>query len=913
MLTRKDRDAMPSLRRSLVATCAGLLLIAAGFASAAPLLLHVAINGNDQAAGTDKAPFRTLSRARDAVRALKAAKKVPPGGVRVLIHNGTYRLAEPLALGPEDSGTAAAPVVYAAAPGAKPIISAGRVITGLKRNADGSWSTMIPAAAGRKWVFRQLFVSGKRYLPARSPNEGQYFIERGVPPESGPGTARDRFVFRRGDLQNWPNLPDVELRLTFSWNTGTFPIKSVDPQTRLVTLGGPAVWSLPKEGMSTCPYLVLNHPGACDAPGEWQLNRETGELKIIPFAGEDLSQAEVVAPVCERIIAAQGDYEKSQFVEYVRFEGLSFQHAEWNLPPTGFSSAQAASGLGAALEFNAARHCAVVGCEVAHVGRYGISFDRDSSYNTIQRNHLYDLGGGGARIGTTDRPVPFERLAHHHLVDNNFIHDGGHTNPGATGIYMAYGANNTFSHNEVSDLRYTGISLGWTWSIVYSGTRENIVEYNHVHHVMRTLEDGGGIYSLGLTPGSVIRHNVVHNVGTPPDPIGHGIYIDGGSSGLLCENNVCYDCGHGGIRIQHGTSCITVLNNISAFNGFGLGIDSERTNIFQYNIVVLEGAGTPFRYVPQWQTYNKIVDYNLYWRPDGKPIKFLDFTWEEWRKQEGINDIWYKPVMDLHSRIADPLFVNAAARDFRLQPKSPALAMGFRPIDTSTVGLYGDAAWTALPSQVTMGPLSANESDLRAVLPEDNFDDAQPGQKPAYASVVEDVKGGAYVEVSDKRALSKPYSLRFVDAPGLTYYMPHIYYSPHLLGDMKVQMDFDLYREPGAMLWTEWREKPGYAKAGPCLYIEKDGKLLLHTRRPTDVTLPAGQWLHFRITDGLGRYADAKWDMTITDEAGKVLFAGQDLACAPEFDRIEWLGFVSNSLEACEMYLDNVKMIRLEP
>ncbi|MCE5237382.1 right-handed parallel beta-helix repeat-containing protein [bacterium] len=905
---------MLRVRRVAMAAAVGLLLMSV--CGAAPVALHVAVNGNDQATGTQKAPFRTLTRARDAIRALKRGRKLPVEGARVLVHAGTYRLTAPLALGPEDSGTARGPILYAAAPGAQPVLSAGRVITGLRRNADGSWGTTIPQAAGHKWVFRELYVNGRRYIPARSPNEGQYYIVRGVPPEgsTGPaGASRDRFVFRGEDLKPWPNLSDVEVRLTFSWNTGTFPLKSVDPQTHLATLGGPAVWELPKPGWATCPYLVMNHPGACDAPGEWQLNRETGELKIIPFAGEDLGKAEVVAPTCERLIAAQGSYDGNRFVEYVRFEGLSFQHAGWDLPPTGFSFPQAASGLGAALDFQAARYCAVVGCEVVHVDRYGIAFDRDSSYNTVQRCHLHDLGGGGVRIGTTDRPSPFERVAHHNLVDNNFIHDGGHTNPGATGIYMAYGANNTFSHNEVCDLRYTGISVGWTWDLVYSGTRENIVEYNHVHHVMRTLEDGGGIYSLGLTPGSVIRHNVVHDVGTPPARIGHGIYIDGGSSGLLCENNVCYDCGHGGIRIQHGTSCITVLNNISAFNGWGLGIDSERTNIFENNIVLLDGAGTPFYDIPEWQTYNKIIDYNLYWRPDGQPIKFLGFTWDEWRKKEGINDIWYQPVMDRHSRIADPLFVDAARRDFRLQPKSPALAMGFRPIDTSTVGLYGDAAWKALPGQTAMSDLSPNERHLRSMLPEDNFDDAQPGQKPAYASVVEDVKGGAYVEVSDKRALSKPYSLRFVDAPGLTYYMPHIYYSPHLTGDVKLQLDFDLYREPGAMLWSEWRNTASYAKLGPSLWVEKDGRLLLNEKKPTEVRLPDSQWVHFTITDGLGKCADAKWSMKITDQAGKVLFEGQDLACGPEFNRLEWLGFVSNSLEACELYLDNVVMRQIEP
>jgi hypothetical protein len=143
--------------------------------------------------------------------------------------------------------------------------------------------------------------------------------------------------------------------------------------------------------------------------------------------------------------------------------------------------------------------------------------------------------------------------------------------------------------------------------------------------------------------------------------------------------------------------------------------------------------------------------------------------------------------------------------------------------------------------------------------------------------------------------------------------MPHIYYSPRLTGDIRLRLDFDLYREPGAMLWTEWRNIPSYAKVGPCLYIEKDGQLLLNERRPTHTRLPAGEWVHFAVTDGLGRLADAKWDLKITDQAGKVLFEGKDLPCAPEFDRIEWLGFVSNGAEPAEMYLDNVVMRRVEP
>ncbi len=896
--------------RVMLVAIAALLMIASQL-PAQETTIYVAPGGDDRAAGTEGAPFATPQRARDEIRRLRQLG-LPAGGVRIVLRGGTYSLRQPLELTPEDSGTADSPIIWATYPGERPVLSGGWRIEGLRRNPDGSWSTTIPAARNHGWVFRQLFIDGRRYIPARSPNEGQFLAVSGVPLEDG-ALARDRFVFEPGDLEPWPHLSDVEVRVYFSWNAGSFPLQSVDPEARIAILGGPAAWSIPKPGMSVAPYIVQNHPGACDAPGEWQLDRITGELHIIPFADEDLDVAEVIAPAMERLVVAQGTPDDGRYVEHVRFEGISFQHAAWVLPPEGFSVPQAASTLGAALEFHGARNIAISGCEVAHVGRYGIWFGLDCSDNLVERTHLHDLGGGGVKLGTPDRPQVFERMAHHNRIDNNFIHDGGHVHPGATGIYMAYGRNNTISHNEVSDLRYTGISLGWTWDIYRSGTRENIVEYNHVHDVMRLLEDGGGIYSLGLTPGSIIRNNLVHHVGQTHG-VGHGIYLDGGSAGLLVEDNICHDCGAGGIRQQHGTSCLTVLNNISAFCGFGLGIDSERTNIFQYNIVYLDGEATPFRFVPEWQSYNKIIDYNLYWHAQEREMKFLGFTWDEWREKEGIEDIWYTPRMDAHSRIADPLFVDAAARDFRLQPDSPALAMGFRPIDIDAIGLYGDPQWTSLPAEHPPQPLTPNEAAPPGMLlVVDDFEDTSVGAKPAYAALVEAPDEGAVIFVSDERASSGAHSLKFVDtAEAPIYYHPHMYYSPRLIGDMRVRMTFDLYREPGAMLWTEWRNTPGYAKLGPCIYIEADGHLLFQERRPSEVYLSDGQWLHFEIEAGLGALANAQWSLRITDGGGEVLFEDPMLPCDPEFKRILWLGFVSNGMAPAVMYLDNIVMTRVE-
>src|SRR5262249_10832058 len=96
--------------------------------------LYVSPNGNDAwtgalpqptAARTD-GPLASLAGARDAVRKRKAQGEP----TRVLFATGTYRLTEPVVFGPEDSGTAQAPISYEAAPEAKPVFSGGQEIGG---------------------------------------------------------------------------------------------------------------------------------------------------------------------------------------------------------------------------------------------------------------------------------------------------------------------------------------------------------------------------------------------------------------------------------------------------------------------------------------------------------------------------------------------------------------------------------------------------------------------------------------------------------------------------------------------------------------------------------------------------------------------------------------------------------------
>ena len=637
--------------------------------------------------GTLETPFGTLEQARDEVRALKNREGLPAGGVRIVFRGGLYGRELPFELLPEDSGRIDAPILYEAYADETPVISGGRQIEGLQRGEDGWFRVRIPEAANRAWVFRQLFVNGQRRTLARSPNTDFFHIPEGIEDADGE-PSKVAFRFEPGDLRAWENLEDVNVVVFHRWATSLHPLASVDEGTCTATLTGPACWPFGQREHGR--YYVENHPGALDAPGEWQLDRETGELTLVPMGDEDLSQAEVVAPVATQLLVLRGDPDRDRFVEHVTIRGLCFRHTSWSLPRESHSDIQAAWGVNAVIQARGARCCAVEDCEVSHIGNYGIWFERGCTANRMVGNHLYDLGAGGIRVGealaTANDPATAGNT-----VENNLIHDGGCLHHGAVGIWVGRSSGNRICHNEIRELYYTGISIGWHWEFERTPTRDNLIAYNYIHHVMRrTLSDGGGIYTLGLAPGTVIRNNHIHDVHGYSGYSGRGIYLDQGCCGYLVEDNVVHHTSGPCLRLQLGTLSNVIVNNIFAFGEDAqVCFDTDRANVFEYNIVYWE-SGKPF-FRSSWQNVDRVHDFNLYFSTDGEPIRFFDWTFEEWQQQGAPARSYFTPgKMDQNSVIADPQFVDAEHGDFRLGPDSPALRLGFRPIDLDAAGLTDD-------------------------------------------------------------------------------------------------------------------------------------------------------------------------------------------------------------------------------
>ncbi len=619
-------------------------------------------------------PFATLEKARDTIRRLRAAGKVR-GPVTVYLREGTYRLSKPFVLRPEDSGTAQAPVTYAAYPREEPVLSGGKPITGWRAGPGPLWSAPVPAAKAGKWYFRQLFVNGRRRPRARLPQEGAFPMAGTAVADWEDPLNKKAFRYRPGDVRNGlANPVDIEVVVLQHWMAAHLRLATVEEVTHTVTCTGPSWRPL----MWSKGYYLDNVREGLTGLGQWYLDRPGGVLLYRPLGREDVANAEVVAPVIEQLVRLEGDPVAGRPVRYVTLRGLTLSHTQWNLPPEGFAHPQADIPLPAAIEAEGAHRCAIVACRFEHTGAWGLSLGRACQDNRVVGCTFEDIGAGGIRIGERENPADDRDEACRTLVSDNTLREGSVFALGSPAIWIGQSGGNRVCHNEVSGGWQWAVSVGWNWSYMPPNrSRDNIVEDNHLHHVgTGPLGAHSVVYALGVSPGTIIRRNRIHHSS------GYAIALDASASGILVENNICHHMGQGGLHFNWYCLGNIVQNNIFAFGhdaqltryGDPPPGDDTNCNVVQRNLFYWKGG--KLYNEEKWPNYRMVSDYNLYWDVDEQPVKFLTYPFREWQAKG----------LDQHSVIADPLFTDANNGDFLLQPASPALKLGFRAIDLKGVG-----------------------------------------------------------------------------------------------------------------------------------------------------------------------------------------------------------------------------------
>jgi hypothetical protein len=883
--------------------------------------LHVAVDGNDQWSGlpgtpnedrTD-GPLASLGGARDAVRRLRMEGDGRPP-VRVLIGAGTYSLHEPVVFTPRDSGAPNAPVVYEAAPGARPTFTGGRQITGLQRRNDGTWSVRVPDVAAGNWAFEQLYINGKRAVRARTPNRFYNHMLRkapyGVDPLTG-GTANlanRAFIAEKKDIAPLADtaterLRDVTMVAYHSWACSVHRLASVEQDTGRVVTRNPARWPFFRWGARQ-RYHLENFRAALDAPGEWFLARD-GTLTYLPRTGEDMRTAEVVAPVGNTFLRFVGDPELGVYVEHVVFRGLAFRHSGYTLPPGGHSDAQSAVTIPAVVMADGARHVALKDCELGNLGTYAVWFRRGCDSCRVERCHIHDMGAGGIRMGEgweNDSPKPHE-VTRRTTVNNSIIRSGGHLFRGAIGVWIGHSSDNVVTHNDISDFRYSTVSVGWRWGYHHSVAERNRIAFNRLHHLGQgVLSDMGGVYTLGPSKGTVITNNVIHDVYSY-DHYGRGgwgLYNDEGSADIVMENNLVYNVKTGTYHQHYGRNNI-IRNNILAYSTDGQiqrsRIEPHKSFTFTRNIVLWQEG----RLFSRPTTDDKVIfHHNLYWCEDGKPVTFNGLDFDAWRKLgkgEG-------------SVIADPRFTNPHNGDFRLVPASPASKIGFVPFDDSKAGVYGDPEWVASARSYDYPPVvfAPPPPPWPPLALNDDFEALPPNVPPPEATVYSG-EGKAFIATAKAPGKAGGQCLKVQDAPGQRYaYNPHLFYQPgHRAGVTRCAID--LWLAADTAIHAEWRDKAQPYRVGPSFSINNER---LHAPGGRTVRLPAGAWVNIAVSAGLGPQSTGTWDMAVT-------VAGEEphrFDAIPnrhgEWKELEWLGFSSVATNTTAYYMDNVKLVNRE-
>ncbi len=282
-------------------------------------------------------------------------------------------------------------------------------------------------------------------------------------------------------------------------------------------------------------------------------------------------------------------------------------------------------------------------------------------------------------------------------------------------------------------------------------------------------------------------------------------------------------------------------------------------------------------------------------------------------------DEWKKRGEDTDSIIADPRFRDPAHGDFTIPADSPAIALGFVPIDGRGIGLDRGHAQGALLEYLPHFDQAVATQSVPAAFPpppppsalppltvNDDFEDTPVGEKAVDAITSEqgDIPA-ARIRVSDQSAASGTHSLRFTDAPGQrNQYDPHLYYQPNYASGV-AEGSFNVRMEAGAILVHEWRTGGNPYQTGPSLRIA-DGHLSASGREL--MALPLGEWVHIGISAALGGAAHGRYDLTVTLPHAQEPRRFADLPCSERFTSLQWVGFVSDATSASVFYIDDVAL-----
>lgn len=585
---------MTSLIRKNIFIAVAVLSLAWGL-SATAAEIWISPAGNDKNPGTKEKP---VASARIALRMARELRRLNDpsvaGGIQIILKKGTYNLSEPIFVRPEDSGTPSSPTVIRSEAGGRAVLSGGigikawrkaaPVIPGLPEKAKGNvWVADAPVSGGDLLNFRQLWVNNRKAVRARDLNAPQ--MNRILSWDKASESCRIPLP----QVKGLENAEGLEMFIHQWWAIAMLRVKTIEPEGKSARLSfyqpeshiqsehpWPAPWISEKTGNSA--FFLSNAIQFLDEPGEWFLDRKNRKLYYWPRKEEDLAKAEVVVPVLETLVKIQGTAERP--VSYITFKDVAFQHTGWLRPSkAGHVPLQAGMYLldayklkvagtpekknlenqgwvgrpESAVDVSFSNHTAFEGCNFEHLASTGLDLKRGNLNDRIEGNLFKDIGGNAILAGTFSDEAFESHLAYNPAdlrevtagteIVNNLITDVTNEDWGCVGIGAGFVRDIKIEHNDISEIAYSGISVGWGWTKDINVMRNNVIRANRIHRYGRQMYDVAGIYTLSAQPGSSITENYVDSIYKAPyshDPH-HWFYLytDEGSAYFTVKDNWC--------------------------------------------------------------------------------------------------------------------------------------------------------------------------------------------------------------------------------------------------------------------------------------------------------------------------------------------------------------------------------------
>lgn len=647
----------------------------------------VSCDGNDYADGTYQYPLKTISAAKEYARSLKKTVSEP---INVWLRQGTYRLSSALDFNSEDMEN----VTYKAFPNEKVEISGAEQISGFSETTVNGVRAFVVDFAydGDTDGHNTLYNGNIRLKRPTWPESGEFNVSRVNAADAlSVGNTyfalNTAFYAKTNEILNFKNAQDVDVRIMHWWKDEILPIDSVDVSTGRITVQKASSMTVNAGDR----FLYENVFEALNSPGEWYFDRSEQKLYYIPFDGEKAETTVLNFGKLNRLINING-------CDGISFEGITFRDTDWRM-----QSGEIANELSGALKYYSDMSqacydipCAVTversknvnfkNCDFHLIGGSGLRFGNGTDNCSVTATRFKDIGGNAVYIRGVNDKNSTDKV-HDITVKDCLIETYGRIFNNAVGILLIHAYNCNLEYNEIHDGYYTGISCGWVWGYSSNISNNNLIANNLIYDIGQGwLSDMGGIYTLGMQPDTVIRNNVIYNVGCSNDSNGYGgwgIYLDEGSSGIDVYQNLVYNCSSDGFH-QHYGKFNNIYNNIFALNGEAQvklsKVESHTSFGFNGNILLADNTSM---YADCIQ--NSFTDSgNLYWDLTRKDNVYSGSLNKSSAQGRGFYN---------NGVFANPMFTDPYSFDFTFSSDEAINSIGFSKWDYSTAGTLTDFSY----------------------------------------------------------------------------------------------------------------------------------------------------------------------------------------------------------------------------